>query len=256
MAAWWPATLTAVVLTSVYLVALLRRPGTLPGWNAWRTAAWVVGTLAVAAAISPTLGESAHQDHRFHMVQHLALGMYAPLALVAAAPVTLLLGSLPRVAQLALTRVLRSRPVRVVSHPISAAVLNIGGMFVLYLTPLYDVSMSRPFVHWLVMAHFLLAGWLYTWAIAGPDPGPSRPGMAVRVVVLIAAAGAHAFLAKYLYANAHQMPRNYGAAEVDHHGDAAAMEEAAQWMYYGGDIAELLLAFMLFSWWWRRTGPR
>ncbi|RJN32868.1 cytochrome c oxidase assembly protein [Nesterenkonia natronophila] len=250
MTGWWVPALLGGALIGGYGWALFLRPSTLPKWSLWRTLAWTAGVLAVVIALSPPLVEPAHHDHRYHMAQHLFLGMYAPLGLVLGAPLTLLLGALPRRGQLGLTRLLRSGPVHAVSHPISAAVLNIGGMFVLYLTPLYTISMERQEIHWLVLAHFLLAGYLYTWSIAGPDPAPRRPGMATRVTVLILAAGAHAFLAKFLYANSAQFADGHGHSHS--HDEAASMEAAAQWMYYGGDIAEVALAVMLFSWWYRR----
>jgi putative membrane protein len=34
------------------------------------------------------------------------------------------------------------------------------------------------------------------------------------------------------------------------------MEQAAQWMYYGGDIAEILLATALFASWYQQRGRR
>ncbi|MFH5824437.1 cytochrome c oxidase assembly protein [Georgenia sp. AZ-5] len=132
------------------------------------------------------------------------------------------------------------------SHPVTAAVLNVGGMFVLYLTPLFPLSLHHAGLQALVLVHFLLAGCLYAWAIAGPDPAPRRPGMGTRVAVLVLAAGAHAYLAKLLYARvAESVPEGH---------DGAA--EAAVWMYYGGDVAEVLLAVALFTSWYRRDAGR
>src|SRR5690606_34815391 len=105
----------------------------------------------------------------WHMVQHLLIGMFAPLALVLAAPLTLTLRSVPRRASQWLVRVLHSEFVVWLSHPISALFLNIGGMYVLYLTPLYETSLHSTAVHYWVHIHFLLAGYLFAWAIAGPD---------------------------------------------------------------------------------------
>ena len=123
----------------------------------------------------------------------------------------------------------------------------VGGLYLLYLTPLYDLTQQVPAAHALLLAHLLLAGCLYTWAIAGPDPAPRRPGMVTRLAVLVSAAGAHAYLAKLLYARAGE-PAAHG-----HHGGTAEAETAAQLMYYGGDVAEILLAVMLFAGWYRRT---
>jgi putative membrane protein len=242
---WWPAALVAGVLAAGYLTILRCRPRSLPTWQPWRTGCWLVGAVLVAAALSPLLGGPAHHDHRYHMAQHLLLGMYAPIGLVLGAPVTLLLGSSPRRVQLLISRVLRTRPVHLLCHPAVAAVLDVGGMFALYLTPLYPLSLASKQLNWLVLVHFVLAGYLYTWSIAGPDPGPRRPGTMIRTGVLIVAAGAHAVLAKLLYADAHQLAGSHGHVEM--------MQAAAQWMYYGGDGAEILLATMLFTALYRRS---
>ena len=246
MSGWWASLLAGGVLLTGYLLALRGRPRTLPAWPTWRTAAWMVGAGAVAVALAPQLTAAAATDHRAHMAQHLLVGMYAPLALVVAAPVRLALGSLPTAGARRLSGVLGSAPARVLTHPVVAAVLNVGGMFVLYLTPLHARAATSPLLTAVVLLHFLLAGWLYTWAIGGPDPAPHRPGVAVRLAVLVVAAGAHASLAKLLYAQ---------SLEVHDHAMAHA-GAGARLMYYGGDGAELLLAVMLFAGWYRRTRPR
>ncbi|MEE6274239.1 cytochrome c oxidase assembly protein [Georgenia sp. MJ206] len=235
LAAWLVPALLALALLAAYGAgarAYRRRRGR--PWDPRRTASWVLGALLVAAAVSPPASAWAHADPRGHMAQHLVLGMYAPLALVLAAPVSLLLGASEPPTARRVTAVLRLRGVHVLSHPGVAAVLATGSLFVLYLTPLYALTLTEPVVHTALNVHLVLAGALYTWAIAGPDPAPRRPGMGVRVGVLLLSAGAHAFLAKLLYARA---------------GDPAG-EAAAQWMYYGGDVAELLLATALFAWWY------
>jgi putative membrane protein len=165
------------------------------------------------------------------MVQHLLLGMFAPLALVLAAPVTLLLGTLPVGARRRAGAVLRSRVLHGVAHPATAAVLDVGGLYVLYLTPLSALAGENSLVHHLVAAHVLLAGYLFSWSIAGPDPAPRRPRTAVRIAVLIAAGAAHGLLAKLLF----------GRAGTDE------LQSAAQLMYHGGDVAELALAVALFA---------
>ena len=144
---------------ALYLAGVvgLRRSGR--AWRAWRTITIAVGLVLVAAALFPPV-EAAATGARGHLTQHLLLGMYAPLALVLGAPATLLLAALP----------VRSRP-RV------AAVLTVGGLYLLYLTPLYTLSARSALVHHPLHVHFLLAGYLFAWAVAGPDPAPRRPGM-------------------------------------------------------------------------------
>lgn len=215
-------------------------------WSQWRTASWLIGAALVAFALSPVLSTVAHQA-RGHMVQHLLIGMLGPLALVMGAPVSLLLGAAPRSAGRAVATALRSRVLHVVGHPVTAAALNVGGMFALYLTPLYAASVQHEPVHHLVHAHFLAAGYLFAWSIAGPDPAPNRPGIRTRLAVLVLAAAGHSYLGKLLYARAGELPPGSGHT-------VAEVEIAAQWMYYGGDIAELLLAAALFATWYRHAG--
>ncbi|MFC0623663.1 cytochrome c oxidase assembly protein [Kribbella deserti] len=213
----------------------------LRGWSSWRTTAWLSGCLVVALA--PVV--AVRPGPIGHMAQHLLLGMVAPLGLVLAAPVTLLLRSSgPAVRRhlvsrlRTLARLLRSRPLHVLGHPIVAAVLSVGGLALLLLTPLYGVAERNPLVHQAVHFHYLAAGYLFVWSIAGPDPAPRRPRIPIRVAVLILAGAAHSILAKYIYAHASTLPMGESPT---------AIQQAAQLMYYGGDLTELLLATALFA---------
>ncbi|MBI9113437.1 cytochrome c oxidase assembly protein [Sanguibacter suaedae] len=240
-AGWVLPVLLVVVPLTLFLVALRRGPAR----RAARRVAWFAsGLLLAAAALSPPVDAWAHHDARGHMTQHLLLGMYAPIALVMASPVAALLGVVPPRARHVTARVLRSRPLHVLSHPATAAVLHIGGLAALYLTPLYAATATHPLLHHLVHVHFVAAGCLFAWAVVGPDPAPARPGMRTRLVVLVVAGGVHAALAKLLYARAGELP-------VGAHQDVEQAQQAAQLMYYGGDVAEVALAVALFAWWAR-----
>ena len=81
---------------------------------------------------------------------------------------------------------------------------------------------------------------LATWSIAGPDPAPHRSRFALRLGVLFASVATHGYLSKLMYA--HRWPRGTHHALAD-------IQEAARWMYYGGDLAEVLLAVALFAGW-------
>jgi putative membrane protein len=232
--------ITLSALTLAYLWAAARSRSRQRPWSAWRTMSWLSGAALVAVASAPPLTTLAHHDPRVHMLQHLLLGMFAPLGLVLAAPLTLTLRTLPVAAARRVTRLLRSWPLRWLSHPLSGLALNIGALYVLYLTPLYALSLHSPLLHLALAIHFLAAGCLFTWAIVGPDPVPHRPSRAVRLVTLFSSIAAHATLAKLLYA--------YGWPHVVST-DPAQLAAAAQLMYYGGDLAELLLASALFASW-------
>lgn len=239
---WTMITLSLSAL-ALYLYASRRQRG----WCRWRTASSGGGVLLLVVDLLPPVAAFSHHDLRGHMVQHLALGMFGPLLLVLAAPVTLLLRSLPTTAARRIVAFLRSPLVTAASHPVLALLLNVGGMYLLYLTPLYAVSLEQGLVHGWVHLHFIIAGCLFTWAIAGPDPGP-RLSPRYRLVILFCSMATHGVLAKLMFA--------YGWPRGTAH-STAEIEAAARLMYYGGDIAELLLAIVLFHSWGRAPGrPR
>jgi putative membrane protein len=240
--------LIIVGLLAAYLWAshVQRRAGR--RWSGWRCAAFVAGAGLLAVAVAPPLMDFGHHDLRGHMAQHLLIGMLAPLGLVLGAPMTLLLRTLAPPAARRVTRVLVSRPLQVLSHPATALVLNIGGMYVLYLTPLYAATLTSPLLHHLVHFHFLAAGYLFVWSIlAGPDPAPHAPGMWVRLGVLFVSMAAHATLGKLMYGFLWPRGTHHGTEEI---------QAAAQLMYYGGDLAEVLLVVALFAMWYRARGAR
>jgi putative membrane protein len=183
----------------------------------------------------------AHGDLRQHVLQHLIIGMVAPLALVLGAPITLVLRSLPVRRAARIGRVLRSRPVRVVANPVSALALNLGGLVALYFTPLYRATETSPVIHHRSF-HFLAAGALFAWVIAGPDPVSHRLPVPKRLIVLGVAIAAHAIVAQLLYAGLY--------VQVD--APIAQLRGAGSIMYFGGDLAELLLAFAMVRTWRRR----
>jgi len=230
-----------------YLLAALWQGRRQPGWPLWRLASFTAGSALLVIALSPPVMSWGHADLRWHMAQHLMLGMFAPIALMLGKPVTLLLRSVPVTVARGITALLGSSPARVLAHPITALVLDVGGLYLVYLTPLYLLSLADPKVHVLLHLHFFLAGYLFCWAIAGPDPSPHRAGFRTRLVALFLATAAHSILGKVMYGYGY--PRDTGYRLTD-------IEAAAQLMYYGGNLAEIVLALLLFAGWFRREAKR
>ncbi|MGM0928687.1 MAG: cytochrome c oxidase assembly protein [Actinomycetota bacterium] len=238
------ALLAALTAAYVALAWLRSREGR--GWSPWRTASFIAGAMILALGLTPQLLPLPPGGLPAHMLQHLLIGMYAPIGLVLGAPVTLLLRSVPPRYGKRIGKVLRSPPVHLVANPVTALLLSLGGLAVLYFTPLYSLATDNPVLHHAVHLHFLAAGCLFAWVIAGPDPAPRRPSVPTRLVVLGVAIAGHAVLSQLLYAGLFiQVP----AA-------ASELRLAGELMHYGGDIAELLLAFALVSTWRGRAGRR
>lgn len=213
-------------------------------WPLHRYVFWAGGVFCAGAALVGPLADFAHTNFMGHMVGHLLLGMLAPLLLVLATPMTLLLRTLDVPAARKLTRVLKSRPLHFLSNPLTAAVLNIGGLYVLYTTDLYLLMHQSLFLYALVHVHVFLAGYLFTMSIIYVDITSHRYSYLYRAVVLILALAGHKILSKYIYANApNGVPR--GEAEA-----------GGMWMYYGGDIVDLALITILCYQWYKATAPR
>ncbi|WP_314036430.1 cytochrome c oxidase assembly protein [Dietzia sp. CH92] len=240
-AAWWVVEAAGPAVLAVALAAYLlgvRRHRVRGPWARWRTAAWIAGLSCVGLAWAGPLAEAARHDFTAHMAGHLLLGMIGPLLVVLAAPVTLALRTLPAGGARTLSTVLRSPPARVVTHPVVAAVLNAGGLWLLYATDLFAHMHASPAVHAAVHAHVLLAGIAFTVAVIGPDPNPHRATLRARATVLVLFIGAHSILGKWLYA--------HPPAGVD----PADARVGAQLMYYGGDVVDLAILVLLFAGWY------
>jgi putative membrane protein len=241
--------LVAVPAVLGYLLAVHRDAGRRP-WPPARTLCWSAGALAVVAGSVGPLAAAAHTDFRAHAVAHVLVGMLGPLLLVLGAPVTLALRTLPVGGARRLTGLLRSRPLRVLTAPTVAVLLDLGGLWVLYRTPLLGWTHASPTVHLLVHVHLVLAGYLLAAVLVGRDPLPHRRSHRHRAVALVAALAAHGILAKSLYADP--------PAAVD----GATAEVGAMIMYYAGDAVELVLAVLLCRSWFvgrpraRALGPQ
>lgn len=222
-------------VAALYLLAAHRQRAQPRGWSHWRTFSFLAGLAILATAIQP----SDSHDFTSHMLGHLLIGMFAPLGLVLGAPITLILRSIPPRTGRTLVHVLRSTPAKAATHPAVLLVANIGGLAVLYFTPVFGIADSNPALHTLIHVHFFVAGYLFAWMITGPDPGPDRPTVRTRLVVLGIAIAGHAVIAQLLYAGLF--------VQVEATPDD--LRAGGTLMYYWGDIAEIILALSLLLTW-------
>lgn len=139
-------------------------------WSRWRTGLFLSGCAVLGLGVLPGCLPYPAGDFRKHMLQHLLIGMPAPLGLVMGAPITLVLRALPVPYGKSVGRFFHIPLVRLRENPVPALLLNFGGMAALYFTPLYRGMLVHAPLHYAVHLHFLAACCLYTWAIAGVDP--------------------------------------------------------------------------------------
>ncbi|MET9324853.1 cytochrome c oxidase assembly protein [Streptomyces sp. NPDC003038] len=236
------AATAALLFVAAYLLAAarLRRRG--DAWPRLRDVSFAAGGAAVAWAAAGTLPGG---PFTVHMGRHLLVGMAAPLLLVLARPLTLALRALPPgPVRRVLPAAAHSRTAGRLLFPPVAALLDIGGLWLLYRTPLWAAAQHRPLLHILLYGHVLAAGLLFTFAVCRLDPVRRRWGLPLRGGTLLAAGAAHAVLAKTLYSTP---PPGTGPTTADLHAGALLM-------YYGGDLVELALAVALATQWYAASG--
>ncbi|MCG3088965.1 cytochrome c oxidase assembly protein [Sporosarcina cyprini] len=208
-------------------------------WPVHRTILWFAGVFCCLAALVGPLAALSRHSFTWHMTGHLLLGMLGPLLMVLAAPMTLVLRTLDVNRARRMTRFLSSRVAGFFIHPITAFLINIGGLWILYTTGLFQVMHSNWLLHIFVHIHVFAAGYLFTISMIYIYPLAHRHSFRFRTAVFIMALAGHGILSKYLYA--------YPPAGVE-------IEDArlgAMLMYYGGDAVDLLVIIVLFHQWYR-----
>lgn len=238
------AALMCIGLLFLYIIAAMLTGKRYRKWPVYRIALWIAGLGAVLAAAAGPLANLAHTDFRAHMAGHLLLGMLAPLLLLYAKPMTLLLRICSIPVARKISSVLKSRLLQFFGNPLLAAVLNIGGLYALYLTDLFARMHESVWLYGFVHLHVLLAGYLFTLSILAADITPHRYGFVYRSVVLILALAAHKVLSKLIYADP---PAGVETAQA---------EAGALLMYYGGDAIDLLLIVLLCRQWYKAASKK
>ncbi|WP_438799724.1 cytochrome c oxidase assembly protein [Alkalicoccobacillus porphyridii] len=227
-----------------YLVAVVISNQSYKQWPLHRIICAVSGSFCATVAVFGPLADLGHLWFPAHMMGHLLLGMLAPLLLVLAAPMSLLLRTLPVQPARFITRLLKSWVGQISLHPIFTTLINVGGLWLLYTTELYPLMHEYVFLHLFIHLHVFIAGYLFTASILYIDPISHRLSYLYRSIVLILALAAHNILSKYLYA---QPPNGVP-------GDQAQL--GSQIMYYGGDAVDLAIIFILCLQWYKTTRPR
>src|SRR5437763_3344746 len=183
-----------VVPAAAYVIGVRRLHAHGRSWSAPRTAAFLSGLAVVLVATESGVAAYDRVLYSLHVVQHILLGMVAPLLLVLGAPITLALQAGSRTSQRRILRVLRSAPARVLTHPLTAWLLFGTSIVTLYFTPLYELSLRNGWFHVATHAYFLLAGCLFLAHVVGLDPIPHALGYGARLLYVVVLLPFHTFV--------------------------------------------------------------
>jgi putative copper resistance protein D len=163
-------------------------------------ALYIKGVSAVDFATSGGLGLYSHFSFSIHMAAHMVIGMIAPIGIVLGAPITLALRTLPvgrdnqeRGIRGTFIILLHSKLSKFYTNPIVALAIFDGSLFALYFTPIFKNLMQGHTGHFIMSAHFLLAGFLFFQVLIGIDPLPRKVPFLIRIIIIFAAMSIHAF---------------------------------------------------------------
>jgi putative copper resistance protein D len=251
----WIAIGVALAVGYLALVHRLHRRG--DAWKIGHTISWLLGCVALIYVTCGGIAVYGRLFFSLHMVGHMALSMVVPPLLVFGAPVTLLLRALPvrrdgsRGPREWLLAVMESRYVKVITHPVFAGVMFTGSLVAFYYSSLFGLALRTHAGHELMMVHFLLAGYLFTFAVIGVDPAPVRLGYAFRLLLLFITMAFHAFFAVGLMSQETLLQGSYFSS-LGWGIDALADQKNGGAIAWGvGDGPTLLLAVVLALQWAR-----
>ncbi|WP_237234106.1 cytochrome c oxidase assembly protein [Rothia nasimurium] len=195
---FWVAFISFAAFSYIWALLKVRRAG--GHWPLARVLSWFLGLLVLLYITCGALAVYSKVLFSAHMVEHMLLTMVCPIFLVLGAPVTLLLRALEprqdgtRGPREWILRLVHSGWSKVITHPIFAAVNFAGSIVVVYFTPLFGVMLRYHVGHEFMLIHFLITGYIFSLVLIGIDPIPHRPTYPMRLIMIIATLGYHAFV--------------------------------------------------------------
>ncbi|MDJ0459691.1 cytochrome c oxidase assembly protein [Arthrobacter sp. NQ7] len=238
-------------------VAKARRRG--DSWQWFRSLNWIIGLVVLTYITSGPPSVYGRVLFSAHMVDHMALTMVAPIFLVLGAPVTLALRALPargdgsRGVREWILVFVHSKFSQLVTHPIFAAANFAGSIVLFYYSDLFGFAMRDHVGHELMNLHFLLTGYIFVLSMIGTDPLPRRAPYPMRLLLLLATMGFHAFFGVSIMGGTGLLAADYFGNLGRAWGPSAlADQQAGGAVAWGiGEVPTLLVAIGVATMWSR-----
>jgi putative copper resistance protein D len=228
-------------------------------WPWLRTVTWIIGLLVLTYITSGPPSVYGRVLFSAHMVDHMALTMVAPIFLVLGAPVTLALRALParkdgsRGLREWLLLFVHSKFSQVVTHPLFAAANFAGSIVLFYYSDLFGFAMREHVGHELMNLHFTLTGYIFVLSMIGTDPLPRRAPYPLRLLLLLATMGFHAFFGVSIMGGTNLLAADYFGNLGRTWGASALLDQqtggAVAWGI--GEVPTLLVAIGVAIMWSR-----
>lgn len=173
-----------VLIGVLYAWGVLRARRTV-GWNPAATLSFFIGlgTLLFAATGPPMAW--AHVFFWPHMVQHLLIMMIAVPLMVLGNPITLAVRASSPTIRRSLVRMLRSRPVRILTNPVLTWLLFAGTLLITHIPVVMEWSLeSHHAMHLFIFPLYTVVAFLFYVPLIGHNMLPDRPKPSIRVISL------------------------------------------------------------------------
>jgi len=220
-------------------------------WSPARTAAFLSGAALIVLATQTGIARYDTTLFSIHVVQHVLLGMVAPVLFALGAPVTLALQSARAPTKLMLRRALDSSAAGVVTNPLVATALFAFTLPALYFTPIYEWSLRYGAVHAWLHVHFVVVGVLFAEAVVGLDLQRHRLSHPARLGLVLSTVPLHAFLGVALLSSTTVIAADwYGA--IDRTWGASALSDqrtGAGILWAAGELFGLVLGSVVLVRW-------
>lgn len=218
-----------------------------------RSVAWALGVMVVVFALDSGIERYDTTLFWVHMIQHLLLTLVAPILLLAAGPITMLLrAASSETRRRWILPVLHSRVLRVLSFPVVSWLVFAVVMWASHFSPLFDASLENVWIHRLEHGLFITAAMLFWWPVVGPDPSPWRMKPAAKVLYVGLQMPQNTFLALAIYMSSVPLYQHY-VTTIRAWGPTPLEDQqiAGGVMWLGGDLAFLTMVILLVVLWMR-----
>jgi cytochrome c oxidase assembly factor CtaG len=167
-----PSVLLGVVALGIAYMKLWRRARAAggphpPGY--WRLTWFMLGLLAILAALISPIDDLGDQLLLMHMVQHILLLDIVPILLILGLTKTLLRPVTRRIQTI-------ERRAGVLAHPAAAVAAYAGFMWLWHVPFMYDAALRNSGVHAIEHLCFAVGGSLYWWHLLSPIRNRRRLG--------------------------------------------------------------------------------
>ncbi|MFI6078923.1 cytochrome c oxidase assembly protein [Actinoplanes sp. NPDC051343] len=192
-----------LALAAAYVIGLRRRRRP---WPRSRTVAWLAGCAVLLAATSSGLGRYAPAMFSLEAVDHMLVGMLAPMLLALGAPLTLAAEALKPGDPPGPREWLRwAAGRRAFTRPVVVTLLFVAAPFLLYFTDAYDLTVRFHWAHLGMDLVFLVIGYLFAWTVVGADPTPEPAPSLIRLGLLLVAMPFDVVLAAAIAGSGHRI---------------------------------------------------